>query len=137
MYKLPITNDISEMEHLEEFVNEMAEAFNLADDFKFQLGLALDEAVANVVMYAYPDKEGMPIHIEADGEQGKKLIIRIIDEGVEFNPLAEAPEVDTDATTEDREIGGLGIFLVKESMDDVQYERKDGKNILTMTKNLL
>ncbi|MCQ2332340.1 MAG: ATP-binding protein [Paludibacteraceae bacterium] len=136
MFKLPITNDISEMEQLEKFVDDMAEAFKLEDDFKFQLGLALDEAVANVVMYAYPEQEGMPIHIEADGEQGKKLIIRIIDEGIEFNPLAEAPDVDTDATTEEREIGGLGIFLVKESMDTVQYERENGKNILTMTKNL-
>lgn len=136
MYKLPITNDISEMGQLEQFVDDMAEAFKLEEDFKFQLGLALDEAVANVVMYAYPDQKGMPIHIEADGEQGKSLIIRIIDEGIEFNPLAEAPDVDTEATTEEREIGGLGIFLVKESMDNVQYKREDGKNILTMTKNL-
>ena len=91
--------------------------------------------MANVVMYAYPGQTGMPLHVEADGIPGKKLIIRIVDEGVAFDPTQEAPEVDTTLDTEEREIGGLGLFLVRECMDEVSYERKENTNILTLIKN--
>ena len=134
MHSLPITNDIEQMASLEPFVAEITEIFNLPEDFSFSLSLALDETVANVIMYAYPGKTGMPVHIEADGVPGKKLIIRIIDEGIPFDPTKEAPEVDTTLDTEDREIGGLGLLLVRECMDEVLYERKNDSNILSLIK---
>lgn len=134
MRSLPITNDIEQMAGLEPFVTEITEIFNLPEDFSFSLSLALDETVANVIMYAYPGQTGMPVHIEADGVPGKKLIIRIIDEGVPFDPTKEAPEVDTTLDTEDREIGGLGLLLVRECMDEVLYERKNDSNILSLIK---
>lgn len=134
MHSLPITNDIEQMASLEPFVAEITEIFNLPEDFSFSLSLALDETVANVIMYAYPGQTGMPVHIEADGVPGKKLIIRIIDEGIPFDPTKEAPEVDTTLDTEDREIGGLGLLLVRECMDEVLYERKNDSNILSLIK---
>ena len=123
------------MAGLEPFVGEISEIFKLPDEFAFSLSLALDETVANVVMYAYPGQTGMPLHVEADGIPGKKLIIRIIDEGVPFDPTKEAPEVDTTLDTEERQVGGLGLFLVRECMDEVSYERNGDRNILTLIKN--
>jgi len=135
MHTLPLTNDIEQMAGLEPFVSEITEIFNLPEEFAFSLSLALDETVANVVMYAYPGQTGMPLHVEADGVPGKQLIIRIVDEGVPFDPTTEAPEVDTTLDTEEREVGGLGLFLVRQCMDEVSYERKGDTNVLTLIKN--
>ena len=139
MQKLTIHNDLSEMTALEPFVDQMSEEYGLDMAFSFQLHLALDEAVSNVVNYAYGELQGMPVTIEAEkstDNDRSSLVIRIIDNGLEFNPLEEAPEVDVTLNAEERQIGGLGIFLIRQVMDEVRYERLSDQNRLTMIKYL-
>ncbi len=139
MLTLTIHNDVSEMAALEPFVEQISEEYGLDMAFSFQLQLSLDEAVSNVVNYAYGEQKDMPITIEAqettEGER-RQLELRLIDNGVEFNPLAEAPDVDVTLSAEDRQVGGLGIFLIRQVMDEVSYERKSDQNLLTMIKYL-
>ena len=96
--------------------------------------LAVEEAVVNVMNYAYPqDKEGdITVKIMSDGTP---LVSIIIDEGVLFDPTMKE-RADTTLSAEDRQIGGLGILLVRELMDSINYERIEGTNVLTLIKNL-
>ena len=99
-----------------------------------QLRLAIEEAVVNVIDYAYPlGTEGeIDILVQSDGQ-----ILRVIisDRGVAFDPTTKE-KADTSLSAEDRQIGGLGILLVRELMDTINYERTDGKNILTLIKKI-
>lgn len=133
-YSLTINNKVEEVARLEPFIEEVGEGLGIAPDKIFQLNLALDEALSNSVNYAYGSGEG-EITLEAERE-GDDVIFRLIDEGVEFDPTNEGDNVDTTSSAEDRPIGGLGVFLIKQMMDSVSYERKDGRNILTMTKKI-
>ena len=96
-----------------------------------QLDLALEEALINVIMYAYPkgEKGSMELTLEAKDGQIHSVLS---DSGVSFDPLQRLP-VNLDVPLEERKIGGLGIHLIKEIMNVVTYEYKDGKNVLTMT----
>ena len=94
--------------------------------------LALEEAVSNVMLYAYPDKSGQVL-VECD--KSDKLVFTITDSGVPFDPTQQK-EPDVTQNLDERPIGGLGIFLVRQIMDDIRYERKDNKNILTLTKQI-
>ena len=98
-----------------------------------QIKLAMDEAVTNVIQYAYPGSEG-DICIDMGCDNGLLKIV-ITDNGIQFNPL-EKQEPDITLSLDERPIGGLGIFLVKQLMTDVRYDRSEGKNILTMTKEI-
>ena len=105
-----------------------------SDYLTTQIRLAVEEAVVNVIDYAYPvGIEGdVTIRVMSDG---KVLHTQIIDTGVAFDPTA-MQKADTSLSAEDRKIGGLGILLVREQMDSINYERTDGKNILTLIKKL-
>ena len=94
----------------------------------------LEEAVTNVIQYAYPDKKDQDIRIDMSYEN-KRLTIVITDTGISFNPL-ERQEPDLTLSLEERPIGGLGIYLVKQLMTEVSYSRSAGKNILTMAKDI-
>ncbi len=98
-----------------------------------QLTIALEEIFINIAHYAYPHPPGqMDLGLECDNGTVK---MRFVDSGTPFDPLAK-PDPDVTLSAEERRIGGLGIFMVKKSMDDVIYEHKDGKNILTLIKNI-
>jgi anti-sigma regulatory factor (Ser/Thr protein kinase) len=107
---------------------------NLDTSLAHQLRLAVEEAVVNVMDYAYPaGTEGrIEVSMMSDGQSIK---IIIIDSGVPFDPTKKE-KADTTLSAEDRQIGGLGIFLVRELMDVINYERTDGKNILTLIKKI-
>ena len=98
------------------------------------LNLALEEAATNVIMYAYPDGAYGSVELSCV-KDGGALRFTLTDTGKPFDPTAR-PEVDINAGVEERAIGGLGIHLVKNIMDSVSYSREDGKNILTMIKNI-
>ena len=99
-----------------------------------QLNLALEEAVVNVINYAYPASENGKSGVQATyAEDERKLKFVLSDSGTPFNPT-NVPEVDVTKKLEDRQIGGLGIFLVKQMMDTVEYRYFDKKNELFMTK---
>ena len=112
----------------------VAEMAHLDVGMTMSLNLALEEAVSNVIMYAYPQGSDGLVDIEAVITEDRLKFI-ISDSGQPFDPTA-APEADITLDVEDRPIGGLGIFLVRNIMDEVHYERADGKNLFTMIKKL-
>ncbi len=102
-----------------------------------QVELALEEVLVNVISYAYaPDQKHPSDNIELDcnWDNNKTLTITVADQGPAFDPL-DRPDPDTTLSVEERGIGGLGIFLTKQMMDSVSYERSQGKNILTLVKH--
>ena len=122
------------MAKLEPFINQISEAFGIAPDMMFQLNLALDEALSNSVNYAYGDGKG-EIELEAL-KDGENIVFRLLDSGAPFDPTNEGEDVDIMSSAEERPIGGLGIFLIKQMMDEVSYERRDNQNILIMKKKI-
>lgn len=108
---------------------------DMVDDpaLQFKLRLCIEEVVENIVNYAYENGNG---YVEVGTEiKGGNLYITFRDSGIQFNPLAK-DDPDITLSAEDREIGGLGIFLCKQMMDDISYEYKDGCNNLTMIKKI-
>lgn len=129
---ITLTNDIQEVAQLAAFVEEACEKSGMDASTTMQMNLAMEEAVVNVMNYAYPTGTKGEIDIEATINE-KGLTFVIADSGTPFDPTAEK-EADTSLSAEERPIGGLGIFLVKQLMDEVSYERKEGKNRLTLVK---
>lgn len=106
-----------------------------SEDLQFKIRLSIEEAVENVVRYAYEDGHGW-IEVGTDlDKEGLMLTIILKDAGVPFNPL-DKDDPDVTLGVDDREIGGLGIFLCKNLMDDICYNYTDGCNVLTMKKKL-
>ena len=106
----------------------------MTPDVVFNLNLVLEEAVVNVINYAYPKEEHQSIYLSATQHEDS-IILVLTDTGVEFDPTM-APEADITLSAEERPIGGLGIFLIRQIMNEVRYDRIDGKNVLTMEKKL-
>ena len=132
--KLTLTNETSEIARLAVFVEDLSEELNLPKDLALNLNLVLEEAVSNVIFYAYPDKRGQEILLTASMVDNA-LCFELKDYGKEFDPT-EVPQADITLSAEEREIGGLGVFLVHQIMDTVEYRRTDGANILTMKKHI-
>ena len=129
-----LTNDISEISKLNEFVEAIGNEFSLSPEVIFNVNLVLEEAVVNVINYAYPKEEHERIFLSAK-LQNDSIVLMLTDTGKEFDPTL-APEADVTLSAEDRQIGGLGIFLIRQIMNEVKYERLEGKNILTLEKKL-
>ena len=131
---LLLKNDVHEVVKLSDFMKSVAEQLELEPSLGQKLRLAVEEAVVNVMDYAYPI--GMEGEIEVQVlSDGKTLKVVIIDSGVPFDPTAKS-KADITLSAEDRQIGGLGILLVRELMDSINYEREGGKNILTLLKRV-
>lgn len=122
---------VEKLDDVTAFVEESLDDHGVTIKQKLSILVAVEELFVNVASYAYGDGEGTAEVIVDYDENG--VIITIIDSGVEFDPVSKE-DPDVDASAEDRPIGGLGIFMVKKSMDDMKYERTDGKNILTIYK---
>ena len=129
---LTLRNDVQDVPQLAAFIDEVCETMGFNTSVTMQMNLAMEEAVVNVMNYAYPKGEQGDIVIEAE-EVGDNVRFVIIDGGTPFDPTSEA-DADTTLSAEERPIGGLGIFLVRQLMDSVSYEYKDGKNRLTLLK---
>ena len=130
-----LANDISEISRLYEFIEELGNDFSLSPDIVFNLNLVLEEAVVNIINYAYPKEEHESIYLSAKMHEGS-IVLVLTDTGKEFDPTA-APEADVTLSADERQIGGLGIFLIRQIMNDVKYERIEGKNVLTLEKKLV
>ena len=115
------------------FVDEFLEELGCSMKTQMQIDLCVEEMYINIANYAYGDDIG-EAEIEVSENCGE-VSITMKDRGVPYNPL-EKPDPDTTLSAEERQVGGLGIFIVKKIMDTVLYEYKDGQNIFTMTKKL-
>ena len=118
-----------------DFVNEQLEALDCPMKTQISVDVAVEEVFVNISHYAYSPKVG-PATIRAEVTEDPLCVsLTFLDNGVPYDPLAkEDPDITLSA--DERQIGGLGIFMVKKSMDDVSYEYKDGQNILTIKKNI-
>ena len=135
MKELNIAATVENIEAVTDFVNEQLEALDCPMKAQMQIDIAIDELFGNIAHYAYnPEVGDATVRVEVV-EDPLSVIITFIDKGVPYDPLAKAdPNVTLSA--EEREIGGLGIFMVKKTMDEVTYEYKDGRNILAIKKSL-
>lgn len=118
-----------------DFVNEQLEEHGCSIKSQMQIDIAIDELFGNIAQYAYEQNVGSATVRVEILEEPLSVVITFIDNGVPYDPLKKN-DPDTTLSAEEREIGGLGIYMVKKSMDGVEYEYKDGQNILKITKNL-
>lgn len=135
MQELTLNATVENISVVTEFVNNQLESLNCSKKIQAQIDIAIDELFGNIANYAYnPDVGPSTVRVEVS-ENPLAVIITFIDNGIPFDPLKEkAPDIGLPA--EERDIGGLGIFIVRQSMDDVTYEYRDGKNILKIKKNI-
>ena len=132
---ITLPNDIEKVPVLAEFVDEVCEIVGFDMSTTMGINLALEEAVVNVMSYAYQPGTTGNVNIEAIANETRLKFI-ISDWGTPFDPTAEK-EVDTTLSAEERPIGGLGIHLVRQIMDSINYERIDGMNVLTLRKKFV
>ncbi len=132
MKELTLPAAAENIEKAVEFVNSQLEAAGCPPKVTVQIDIAIDELFGNIAHYAYGKDTGeATVRVEVTEEPS--VIITFIDSGIPYNPL-EKPDPDVAQSLEERQIGGLGIFMVKKSMDDITYEYKDGQNILRIKK---
>ena len=135
MKELTIAATVENIETVTDFVNEQLESLDCPMKAQMQIDIAIDELFGNIAHYAYnPEVGSATVRVEVI-EDPLAVTITFIDNGVPYDPLAKA-DPDTTLSAEEREIGGLGIYMVKKSMDDITYEYKDGQNILTIKKKI-
>lgn len=135
MKELTITATVENIETVTDFVNEQLAAFDCPMKAQMQINIAIDELFSNIAYYAYSPAVGeATVRVEVLQEP-MSVVITFIDKGIPYDPLTNK-DPDTGLSAQEREIGGLGIFMVKKSMDSVSYEYKNGQNILTIRKNI-
>ena len=129
-----IENQIGELSTLAEQIDDLAAQWDLAQAMAMNINLVVEEAVSNIIFYAYNNNYKHKIKISISLEN-KLLTIKITDDGIPFNPL-EQQQPDINLPAEERPVGGLGIFLISHMMDELNYIRKGNQNILTLHKSL-
>ena len=117
------------------FVDQMLDSFACPMKIQMAICVAIEEVFVNIAHYAYGKGQGdMNLGIGFD-EESRVITFRMADQGIPFDPLQQ-PDPDITLSAEDREIGGLGIFIAKKTMDSISYAYENGENILTMIKKL-
>ncbi len=135
MKDITVDATVENLEVVQNFVSQELEEQGCSMKVMMQIEIAVEEIYVNIVHYAYnPEIGKATIRCEVT-DNPMQVIIQFMDSGVPFDPLAKE-DADITLSAEEREIGGLGIFMVKKSMDEVSYEYKEGKNVLTIRKVL-
>ena len=135
MKELRIEARVGNINIVTDFVNEFLETMDCPMKAQLQIDMAIDELFSNIASYAYPEEDGEAVVRVEEGAGPRSAIVTFMDRGIPYDPLAK-PDPDITLSAEEREIGGLGIFLVKKTMDEVRYAREDGMNVLQIRKNL-
>ncbi len=130
---LRVAADTKKLYEVQDFVNAVLEENECSMKTQMLIEVSLEELFVNIAHYAYPEGDGWA-EIRVGVEDGV-VSITLIDAGIPYDPLAKE-DPDVTLLAEDRQIGGLGIFMVKKKMDEMLYERRDGKNVLTIKKKL-
>jgi serine/threonine-protein kinase RsbW len=134
-YSFKLKSSLSELDKLCRELEKLGRTIGLSKKCVFEINLALDELFTNIISYGFPDDEEHLIEITIT-PQNKMLCLCIEDDGVPFNPV-EVNQPDLQCNIEECKIGGLGIHLIKNLMDEVCYERCGDKNVLTLKKSIL
>lgn len=134
MKQIKVKADTAELDNVLAFADTILEELGCSVKAQMQIDIAIEEIFVNIAHYAYPEAEGEAVIYVEPGDGSSSVTITFEDEGIPYDPLKnEDPDITLSA--DDRPIGGLGIFMVKKSMDEVSYEYKDGKNRLTIKKS--
>ena len=135
MQEMTIPATVENIEKVTDFVNVQLDNIDCPPKAQMQIDIAIDELFGNIAHYAYnPETGPATVRVEVT-EKPISVVITFIDHGVPYDPLKKA-DPDITKSAEDREIGGLGIFMVKKTMDEITYEYKDGQNILRIRKDI-
>lgn len=135
MRTLIIDATVENIEKVTAFIDTQLEALDCPMKIQMQIDIAIDELFGNIASYAYSPQCGVAtVRVEVE-EEPLAVIVTFIDEGIPYDPLAKT-DPDITLSAEEREIGGLGIFMVKKTMDEITYDYKDGQNILRIKKHL-
>jgi len=132
MDKLSVDAKIENLYDITDFIEEKLLSLGVSPEHITSICIAIEEVYVNIASYAYKDDTGkVTLTIDTNDSAVK---IKFVDDGVQYNPL-DKPDPDIELPPEEREQGGLGIFMIKNIMDDVQYEYKDNQNVLILTKH--
>ena len=135
MREMDIAATLENLDTVMAFVDQQLEEVGCSMKAQMQIDIAVEEVYVNIAHYAYnPEVGGVTIRVQIE-EEPLEIILTFIDKGKPYDPLAKE-DPDVTLAAEDRQIGGLGIFMVKKSMDNVSYEYNEGRNILTLKKKL-
>jgi len=135
MKEITVPARLDQLTEVTAWMDEALEALDCPPKAQMQMDMAIDEIFGNIAHYAYPDGDGSAT-VQLDFDEAQRVVSLVfIDRGQPFDPLKK-PDPDTTLAAEERKIGGLGIFLVKKIMDEVNYCYRDGQNILTVRKKL-
>jgi serine/threonine-protein kinase RsbW len=133
--EIRIKNQVEELEHVARFIEEIGEELGLDMELQMNLNLVMEEMVSNVIFYAYPKQADATIELTAESD-GKELTFVLSDQGRAFDPTMKK-DANMDINPAERDLGGMGIFIVKNIMNEVTYQRLEGKNLLTMKKEIV
>ena len=131
---LQIKNDLGEIGRMSQEIASWCKMQSLPEEIEYEIDLVLDELVSNVIRHGLKDDKAHIIEVNLRCDQ-HDLILEVEDDGMAFNPL-DSPTPDINKPIEERRIGGLGIHLVRQIMDTLAYERREGKNYMFMKKRL-
>ncbi len=131
---LVLKNNLAELERLATEVTGWCNRQALSEEVEYQLNLVLDEVVSNVIRHGYRDTRQHEIRVDLNFQNGE-LTIRVEDDGVHFSPL-QVPPPDITKPLNERRVGGLGVYMVRQIMDSLDYRRENGRNSLVMTKRV-
>ncbi len=129
-----IRNRVEDLENVAAFIEEIGAELQLSAELQMNLNLVMEEMVSNIIFYAYPEGTEASIELLAESD-GQELTFVLSDQGREFDPTL-TEDLDTSVNPAERELGGMGIFIVKNIMNKVTYQRLEGKNLLTMRKKI-
>ena len=135
MKEVTVAAAIENISSVTGFVDDFLDTQECSRKAKMQINIAIDEIFSNISYYAYQNEAGQVTMKVEMQENPKAVCITFIDCGIPYNPL-EKEDPDITLSIEEREIGGLGIFMVKKNMDEMEYEYSEGKNILVLKKYL-
>ncbi|MCR5339470.1 MAG: ATP-binding protein [Lachnospiraceae bacterium] len=135
MSELQVEADVKELDKVQDFIREELEKYDVSMKAMYQIELAVEEIYTNISSYAYNPEVGKATINCSVAKDPLQVVIQFLDSGKPFDPLSR-DEADTSSKALLERTGGLGIFLVKKNMDDVEYSYEDGKNVLTISKTL-
>ncbi|MBR3018576.1 MAG: ATP-binding protein [Clostridia bacterium] len=135
MAELTVLASVDNLNQVLAFIDAELEKADCPMKTQLQIDVAVEELFVNIALYAYTPDSGSATIRTTPTDNPPAMEITFIDSGVPYDPLAK-PDPDVTLSAEDRQIGGLGIYMVKKSMDDMKYQYQNGQNILTIKKNL-